>query len=167
MPAPSASVSGCSMLAMCAYLLCALLLQLALSLFLLRRQDFRAQMTPQLLPHAPKLGRFAQFGAACAQLRRHFEDRLDAPGARGHHSDALTEIDRLIDAVRDEHDRLLGLLPQREQLALQELACLRVQCCERLVQHQDGRIVRKATRDGDALLHTTRQLVRMTVLEAG
>ena len=53
------------------------------------------------------------------------------------HGDAVAELDRLVDVVGDEDDRLADLLLQAQQLVLQALAVDRVDRAERLVhQHQ-------------------------------
>src|SRR5207237_261995 len=66
----------------------------------------------------------------------------------------------------DENDRLPGLLPELRELAVQIFTCLRVEGGERLVHQQHLRIERERPRDGDALPHPARELVREAVPEA-
>ena len=73
---------------------------------------------------------------------------------------------RLVDAVGDEHDGLLLLVPDAQQLLLQQQLVLRVERRERLVHQQDFRIVGEGARDGDALLHAAGELVRIIIGEA-
>ena len=89
-----------------------------------------------------------------------------APRARPHEDDAIGEAHGLADVVRDEDDRLARGAPDALDLALQDLARLRVERGERLVHQQHGGIGRQRARDGAALAHAARELVRVAVLEA-
>ena len=69
--------------------------------------------------------------------------------------------DRLVDVVGDEHDRLVELALQPEELALQLGPHDRVDRAERLVHQQDVRVGGEGAGDADALLLTTGQLRRV------
>ena len=95
------------------------------------------------------------------------DDRLDPPRPRGQYGDPLAEVDGLVDAVGDEQDGLAGGPPDAQQLVLQRLAGLRVQCRERLVHQQHFGVEGEAAGDRHPLLHTAGQFVRITVGESG
>src|SRR4051794_39247448 len=84
------------------------------------------------------------------------EDRLDAPGPRAHHDDAVGKEDGLVDLVGNEEHRLAGLAPDLEQLLLHELARLGVERGERLVHEQDLRVGGQRAGEVTALLHAAR-----------
>ena len=65
--------------------------------------------------------------------------------------DAVAHLHRLLDVVGDEHDRLLHLRLQPEELVLQARAGDRVDGAERLVHQQDGRVGGERTRHADPL----------------
>ena len=88
------------------------------------------------------------------------------PGPRRHHQHLVGEIHRLGQAVGDEHHGLGGLRPDAQQLVPHGHARLLVERGERLVHQQHGRVLHQAARDGDALLHAARQLVRVAAAEA-
>src|SRR5947209_1585124 len=90
---------------------------------------------------------------------------LEPSGSRGEYRNALAEVHRLIDAMRDEHDRLASGSPDAQYFVLQQLSCLRVKGCERLVHQQDVGVVGETAGDRDPLLHPTRELVRIPLLE--
>src|SRR6266513_5950527 len=75
--------------------------------------------------------------------------------------------DRLGDAVRHEHDRRAGLLPDAQQLEVQALAGHLVERTEWLVHQEDRGLERERASDRDALLHPTRELPRVAPLEPG
>ena len=79
--------------------------------------------------------------------------------------DLVAEQERLVDVVRDEHDRLVEVALQADQLLLQLCAHDRVDRPERLVHQQDVRIGREAPRDADPLLLAARELARVAVGE--
>src|SRR5581483_11160424 len=56
--------------------------------------------------------------------------------------------------------------PDAQQLVLHDLARLRVERAERLVEQQDRWIAGERARDGDALLHAAGELTRKAILEA-
>src|SRR6478672_7980129 len=112
-----------------------------------------AQQAPYFVSQARELRCRPQVFFARARHKRNVDHLLDAPWARGHHGHPLSEIDGLVDAMRDEDDRLARFFPDAKELALQILAGLRVKRREWLVHEQDIGVISKAARDGDALLH--------------
>ena len=72
-----------------------------------------------------------------------------------HHHDAVGEIDRLLDAVGDEHDRIAVGLPNAQQFFLHQASRLRVERAEGLVGEQNIGVVGQSAGDRDALFHTT------------
>jgi hypothetical protein len=80
--------------------------------------------------------------------------------------DAVGEVDRLVDVVRDEEDRDSVLVAHLQHQVLQVASGLRVHRCERLVHEQDLRLVGERAGDRDPLLHAARQLPRVAVEEA-
>jgi hypothetical protein len=83
------------------------------------------------------------------------------------HSDAVAHLDRLVDVVSDEEDRLakLGLKPQ--ELVLQPLTVDRVHSPEGLVHQHHARVRREGSSDPDTLLLAARQLRRVAVAHVG
>ena len=81
----------------------------------------------------------------------------------GEDGDAITEPDRLVDVVGDEHDRLADAGLDREQLVLKMGAGDRVECAERFVHQQHRRIGAEGSSDADALLLAARQLVWVAI----
>ena len=79
--------------------------------------------------------------------------------------DLVAEQERLVDVVRDEHDRLVELALQADELLLQVGAHDGVDRAERLVHEQDVRIGRESARDADALLLAAGQLARVALGE--
>src|SRR5947209_10285804 len=69
------------------------------------RGDLLAQQAPDLMPVGRELRTGAHVVLGVAVPEPYVHDLLDPAGPRGHHRDALPEIDGLVDAVRDEHDR--------------------------------------------------------------
>jgi hypothetical protein len=65
------------------------------------------------------------------------QDLADRRGrAVGHHHDAVRQQHRLVDVVRDHHDRAVGASDDLQQLVLQVGACQRIERAERLVEQQ-------------------------------
>ena len=93
------------------------------------------------------------------------DDRRDPSRAGGHDHDPRRQEDGLGDRMRHEQDRRPGALPDLEQLHVHALAGHLVERTERLVHQQDRGIERERARDGDALLHATRQLPRIVAGE--
>src|ERR1700738_5316593 len=69
------------------------------------------------------------------------DDLLHATRTRLQHDHAISEQHRLLDRVRDEHDRGSGLLPDVQKLILEKSARLSVECREGLVHEQHFRSV--------------------------
>ena len=92
--------------------------------------------------------------------------RDDPPGALAHHVDGVGEEHRLAQVVRHQHHREALLPPQVAQHAPQLLARERVERAERLVEHQQLRLVDQRAADRRALLHAAGQLPRELVLVA-
>src|SRR6185295_2649645 len=88
--------------------------------------------------------------AAPAGVARHRDLALDAAGAARHDDDAIAQVDRLLDAVRDEEDGVVELALQARDLLLQHGARLRVERAERLVHQQDVGLDGERARDRDA-----------------
>ena len=90
----------------------------------------------------------------------------DAAGARTHDHDARREEDRLRNRVRDEDNGRARGGPDAQHLRIQALARHLVKGTEGLVHQQQRRFERQRPRDGDALLHSARQLMRIVMHEA-
>ena len=73
----------------------------------------------------------------------------------------VADLDGLLDVVGDEHDRLVQLGLQGQQLVLQRGADDRVDGAERLVHQQHRRVGGQGPGDPDALLLAAGQLVRV------
>src|SRR5262245_23926199 len=86
--------------------------------------------------------------------------------AGGEHDHAGAEKHRLGDAVGDEDDGLLRLLPDAQQLKVHLLARERVERAERLVHQDELGIVNERARDRRALLHAAGELVGVSVFLA-
>ena len=84
-------------------------------------------------------------------------------GAFGQHRDAVAEQDGLVDVVGDEHDGLVQLALELQELLLQLGPHDRVDGAERLVHQQHGGIGGEGSRHTDALLLAARQLRRVPV----
>src|SRR5712691_705096 len=94
-------------------------------------------------------------------------DLLDDPGGPPReHVHAVGEIHGLLDVVGDEQDRGAERAPQAEQRVLQLDARERVEGAEGLVHQQHVRLAGERARDGDTLLHASRELPGMMALEA-
>ena len=99
---------------------------------------------------------------ALARTRQgHVHDSLDAAGARCHRDDAIAEVKRFVDIVRDEDHRDAFVFPDALQLVLQPPARQRVECAEWLVEQQHARAIDETARNRHALRHATRQLMRV------
>jgi hypothetical protein len=84
----------------------------------------------------------------------------------GEHDHPRPEKHRLGDAVGDEHDRLLGLFPDLQQLEVHLFAGHGVERPERLVHQDQLGIVDERARNGGTLLHAAGELVGEFVLGA-
>ena len=81
------------------------------------------------------------------------------------HRDLVAELDRLVDVVGDEDDRLAQLALQAQELVLQLLAHDRVDGAERLVHQHHRRVGGERAGDADALLLPAGQLRRVALGE--
>src|SRR5207244_7848831 len=89
----------------------------------------------------------------------HVEHLFDAPRPRAHDQDAVGQHDCLVDRMGDVHDRLAQLVPDAQQLGLQNELGLLIEGGERLVHEQHLGISGEGARDADALLHAAPELV--------
>ena len=71
---------------------------------------------------------------------------------------AVAELDRLVDIVGDEHDRLAHHALEAQQLVLQAISGDRIDGPERLVHQQDVRVRPERSGDADALALSPAQL---------
>src|SRR5215211_4556851 len=102
-----------------------------------------------------------------ARVRQVDAQHLAHLGRRGRqHDDAVGQVDRLVDVVRDEQDRHPVLLAHPQHEVLEVAARLRVDRGERLVHQQDLRLIGKRAGDRHPLLHPARELPRVAVDEA-
>ena len=85
--------------------------------------------------------------------------------AHPQHRDLVAELDRLVDVVGDEQDRLAELGLQPEELVLQLLADDRVDRAERLVHQHHRRVGGERPGHADALLLAAGELVRVAAGE--
>ena len=69
-----------------------------------------------------------------------------------HDGDLVAHLDRLVDVVGDEDDRLAHLLVEAQEVVLEAVAGDRVDRAEGLVHQHDRRIRRHRAGDADALL---------------
>ena len=94
-------------------------------------------------------------------------EQLGRRGELGQHAadpqdrDLVAELDRLVDVVGDEEDRLAELGLQAEELVLELLAHDRVDGRERLVHEHDRRVGGERPGDADALLLPAGELGRV------
>ena len=100
------------------------------------RSRFSARSAPDEVarPSSTPAGRGSRAGVVVL-----LEDAADVEDG-----DAVAHLHRLLDVVGDEHDRLLHLALQPQELVLQPHACHRVDGAERLVHEEDGRDRRRA-----------------------
>ena len=99
-----------------------------------------------------KLGRGRVLGELAALL----EDR-----------DAVAHLDRLVDVVGDEEDRLLHLGLEAQELVLEALAVDGVDRAERLVHQHHAGVRGERARDAHPLLLTAGELRRIAVAKLG
>ena len=88
--------------------------------------DFVAQHIPGLFAQLHKGWGVAYLGGARTR-QRYVQNGFDATGSVRHDGDAVRQIDGFIEAVGDEDDGGLVLLPDAQQLGLQDFACLGIQ----------------------------------------
>ncbi len=94
------------------------------------------------------------------------DDPFDAARPWRHRDDAVAEVKRFVDVVRDENHRDAFVFPDALQLVLQAAARERIERAERLVEQQHARTVHEAARNRHALRHAARQLMRIRIFKA-
>jgi hypothetical protein len=127
--------------------------------------DLLAQARPDLRDQLTVFRRLLQRMMMCAGAKRHLHERLHLPRLCSHDQDPIAKEHRLIDGVGDEDNCFLVLLPDAQQLLLEEELVLRIERRERLVHQQDFRIVGEGARYSDALAHAAGELVRVIIGE--
>ena len=80
-----------------------------------------------------------------------------------HHRDEVAHLDRLVDVVGDEQDRLREVLLEAQELVLEAFADDRVDGPEGLVHEHDRRVHRQGSGHADALALAATQLRRVAV----
>ena len=119
----------------------------------------------QVMPGGQECGGHELLGVARPR-HRDLHHLAHSPRVRVEHQDSIGQVDRLFEIVRDEDDGDVDLLPDLQEVALHLRARLRVERAERLVHQENARPVGERAGDGDALLHSTRKLMRVGVGEA-
>src|SRR5688500_1603218 len=94
------------------------------------------------------------------------DDAPDARRPRRHHHDAIGQLHRLFDVVRDEENGLPLGLPYAQQLTAHTQPRDRIERAERLIEIENIRIHRQRARYFQPLLHAARKCARITLLEA-
>jgi hypothetical protein len=94
-------------------------------------------------------------------VRGPFQDRLGRvvlhePAARAENRDAVAHLDRLVDVVRNKHDRLPHLALQTQELVLEPSAHDRIDGAERFVHQHQRRVRGKCPREADTLTLSAR-----------
>src|SRR5438046_6517673 len=133
---------------------------------LIAHQHLIAKVVPDLLVDARELRLEPDLGDVARPREVHAVDALHRSGSSGEDDDAVSQRDRLLEVVRDEHDRRAIRRPQLEELVLHERPGLHVESAERLVHEKDGRLVDERLRQRRALAHAARELVRVVALES-
>src|SRR3546814_15243388 len=90
----------------------------------------------------------------------------DLAGPRRHHDYAVGQKDSLLDGMRYEDDCLAFAVPDSQQLRLQQVAGLNVECAVGFIHQQRVRLNRQGPRDADTLLHAAAELVWIRMFEA-
>ena len=104
-------------------------------------------------------------GGRHQQLRR--RRVLGQHAALLEHRDAVAQLDRLVDVVGDEDDRLADALLQAQELVLQALAVDRVDGAERLVHEHQRRVGGQGARHAHALALAAGELRGVAVARLG
>ena len=129
----------------------------------LAESDFLLEMREQPIAYVPELSVLQ-----VSRMRRRDIDDLDRPsGGRREQHDAVGEPHRLVEIVRDEHDRRLRLPPPGQQVALHDSARLVIEAAERLVHQQQPWGKHECARKRDPLAHPAAQLARDPVHKSG
>ena len=125
----------------------------------------RGSGSSRWLPGGQECGGHELIGVARTR-HRDFDHLAQPSRVRVENQDTIRQVDRLFEIVGDEDDGDVDLLPDLQEVALHLRARLGVERAERLVHQQNARPVGECAGDGDALLHSTRKLVRVGVGEA-
>src|SRR5690606_16690 len=83
---------------------------------------------------------------------------LYSAGASSHDDDAISKIHRFLNRMSYEDDCFSVLLPDLQKLMLQETPGQGIQRPEGFVHENNGRVGGEHACNGDALLHSARQL---------
>src|SRR4051794_40342881 len=93
------------------------------------------------------------------------DDLVDPPRPWRDHANLVRQLDRLLDAVGDEHHCRPPLEPQCLQVDADALARHGVELAQRLVEQQRVRLVDQCLAEGCPLLHAARQLEGLRIGE--
>ncbi len=96
-----------------------MLIPAGLLVFLLARAlHFIPQVRPDAMHQFAELGRFLEFYDVAGTGQGHRNKAFHPAGLGSHDHDTVAEIDRLVDAVGDEYDGFLLLVPDAQKLFL-------------------------------------------------
>ncbi len=115
-------------------------------------------LPPRNVPH--ELGHVLVRRQRYDLLGRTLLDDLPVP----HDGDAVAQLERLVQVVRDEHDGLVKIGLERDELVLHLPAYERVEAAERLVHQQHVGVHRQRPGESYPLLHPPAHFVRIVVL---
>src|SRR5207247_600638 len=99
--------------------------------------------------------------------KRDLHDGLDPSWCGRHDENAIGEHDGLVDTVGDEDHRLAALVPDLDELCLQQHARLLIEFTKRFVHEQDFGICRERARHADPFLHPSGELKWICTREPG
>src|SRR5262249_7753489 len=114
---------------------------------------------------AARLGREDVGGAWARQVD--VDHAFELTGAVGHHQDAVGELHRFGDVVRNDQRGLLELLLDLQDLVAEQEPRLLIERRERLVHQHDLGLRREGARHRHALAHAARKLSRVAAPEPG
>src|SRR5438105_6090085 len=132
---------------------------------LIAHQHLIAKVVPDLLVDARELRLEPDLGDVARPREVHAVDAFHRSRSSGEDDDAVSQRDRLLEVVRDGHDRRAIRRPQLQQLVLHQRPGLHVERAEGLVHEEDGRLVDERLGERGALAHPARELVRVVALE--
>src|SRR5207244_1589480 len=89
----------------------------------------------------------------------HGKGMRNGPRAPAHQQHTVGQEHRFRNVMGDKHHRLLAMLPHLEQLQIELFAGNGIERTKRLVHQQYRGTEQERTRQGDTLLHTSRELV--------
>ncbi len=121
----------------------------------------RAQRQPAQTSLASEERRHELVGRRARGVRRGWRTVRDAADVHDRHS--IGELDRLVDVVGHDDDRLVHRGLQRQQIVLEPGANDRIDRAVRLVHQQDRRIGGERTGDAGTLLLSARQRRRVPI----